>query len=85
MLRAAEQDRPDLIRARRRWRRSQGGLDPARLVFLDEAAEKPNMTRLRGPALRGQRLLAQAPHGHWRTTTIISSVRLEGQHRLHDP
>jgi transposase len=36
------------------------------------------MTRLRGRALRGQRLLAKAPHGHWRTTTMISSVRLDG-------
>ena len=36
------------------------------------------MTRLRGRALRGHRLLAKAPHGHWRTTTMISSVRLDG-------
>jgi len=36
------------------------------------------MTRLRGRAPRGQRLLAKAPHGHWRTTTMISSVRLDG-------
>ena len=36
------------------------------------------MTRLRGRAPRGQRLLAKAPHGHWRTTTMLSSVRLDG-------
>lgn len=36
------------------------------------------MTRLRGRAPRGQRLRAKAPHGHWRTTTMISSVRLDG-------
>lgn len=36
------------------------------------------MTRLRGRAPRGERLLAAAPHGHWRTTTMISSVRLDG-------
>lgn len=36
------------------------------------------MTRLRGRAPRGRRLLAKAPHGHWRTTTMISSVRLDG-------
>ena len=33
---------------RRRWRRRQGGIDPSRLVFLDESAIKTNMTRLRG-------------------------------------
>ncbi len=37
------------------------------------------MTRLRGRAPRGRRLLAKAPHGHWRTTTMISSVRLDGR------
>jgi transposase len=49
------------------------------LVFLDESAAKTNLTRLRGRAPRGRRLLAKAPHGHWRTTTMISSVRLDGR------
>jgi hypothetical protein len=38
-LRAAEQQRADVARARRRWIREQGFLDPARLVFIDETAE----------------------------------------------
>jgi len=36
------------------------------------------MTRLRGRAPRGERLHMSAPHGHWRTTTMISSIRLDG-------
>ena len=36
------------------------------------------MTRLRGRSPRGHRLVCHAPHGHWRTTTMISSVRLDG-------
>lgn len=36
------------------------------------------MTRLRGRCPRGERLVCHAPHGHWRTTTMISSVRLDG-------
>ena len=36
------------------------------------------MTRLRGRALRGQRLHAAAPAGRWQTTTMISSIRLDG-------
>ena len=36
------------------------------------------MTRLRGRALRGERVHASAPCGRWRTTTMISSVRLDG-------
>ena len=36
------------------------------------------MTRLRGRAPRGERLHAKAPHGHWKTTTMISCLRLDG-------
>jgi len=36
------------------------------------------MTRLRGRALRGQRVHASAPCGRWRTTTMISSIRMDG-------
>jgi len=31
-----ERERADVVRARRRWIREQGLLDPARLVFIDE-------------------------------------------------
>jgi len=36
------------------------------------------MTRLRGRALRGARVHAAAPCGHWQTTTMISSLRFDG-------
>ena len=36
------------------------------------------MTRLYGRAPRGRRLHAHAPAGHWRTTSMISSIRLDG-------
>ena len=32
------------------------------------------MTRLRGRAPRGQRLLAKVPHGHWKTTSLIAAL-----------
>lgn len=77
-LRASEQDRPDIRRARRIWRRQQAGLDPSRLVFLDESGAKTNLTRRCGRARRGERVHASAPCGHWQTTTMISSIRLDG-------
>ena len=47
-------------------------------MFLDESGAKTNMTRLRGRAPRGKRLHAAAPCGRWQSTTIISSIRLDG-------
>ena len=63
---------------REEWSAQQGTLDFTRLVFLDESGAKTNMTRLRGRALKGERLIDTAPHGHWYTTTIIGAVRLDG-------
>jgi transposase len=77
-LRASEQDRPDIARARRNWRRQQTSFDPARLIFLDESSAKTNMTRLRGRAPRGQRVHDSAPHGHWNSTTVIGAMRMDG-------
>ena len=36
------------------------------------------MTRLRGRAPRGARVHASTPQGHWQTTTMIGSIRLDG-------
>jgi transposase len=74
-LHASEQDRPDVARRRERWKRHQGKLDPSRLVFIDETWAKTNMTRTHGRCPRGKRLLAKAPHGHWRTLTFLAALR----------
>ena len=36
------------------------------------------MTRLRGRSLRGERLVAKGPHGHWNTTTLIGALGIGG-------
>ncbi len=36
------------------------------------------MTRLRGRAPRGQRLIDKTPHGHWTTTTLIAALGITG-------
>ena len=77
-LRASEPDRPDVKQAREQWKAMQGDLDGSKLVFLDESGAKTNMTRLRGRAKGRQRCVDDAPHGHGCTTTMISSVRLDG-------
>ena len=53
----------------------QHRLDPKRLVFIDETWAKTNMTRVRGWAPRGHKLMARVPHGHWRTLTFLAALR----------
>jgi len=64
-----------VARARRRWIREQGLLDPARLVFLDETAVTTTMVRLRGRAPRGMRVVGRVPLGTWKTITFIAAMR----------
>jgi transposase len=56
----------------------QAGLDPSKLVFIDETWAKTNMTRLRGRSFCGARLVASIPHGHWKTTTFLAGLRTCG-------
>ncbi|TIU12606.1 MAG: IS630 family transposase, partial [Mesorhizobium sp.] len=72
---ALEQARADIARRRQRWRSWQSGLDPRRLVFIDETWIKTNMAPLRGWGPRGKRLRGFAPHGHWRTLTFLGALR----------
>lgn len=51
---------------------------PERLVFIDETGASTKMARLRGRAPRGERCRAPVPHGHWKTTTFVGALRLEG-------
>ena len=64
---------------RQEWLDQLPELRPDKLVFIDESSAKTNMTRLRGRTKGGRRLFAYAPHGHWCTTTMISSIRINGE------
>jgi hypothetical protein len=80
-LLAAEQDRPDIKAAREEWttvRQPHMRLEPHRLIFLDETGTTTKMTRLRGRSLKGQRLRAKAPFGHWLTETFVAGLRCDG-------
>jgi len=77
-LRAAEQDRPDVARHRRRWRIWQRYMDAASFVFLDETGASTNMVRRSGWGPKGERLVDVAPAGHWKTTTFVAGLRASG-------
>jgi transposase len=58
--------------------REEPQLNPDRLVFIDETCATTNMTRPRGRAPKGERLLASVPYGHWKTTTFLAALRTTG-------
>jgi transposase len=63
---------------RARWH-EQLAVEPAsRLVFVDESGANTKMTRLRGRALAGRRLVARIPHGYYQTSTLVSGLRRYG-------
>ena len=53
-------------------------LDPTRLIFLDECGTNTKMARLYGRSKRGERCRAAIPHGHWKTTTLVAGLSLDG-------
>lgn len=64
-----------MARARRRWIREQGLLDPAHLVFIDETSINTSMTRLRGRSPRGEPVIDRVPLAHWTTLTFVAALR----------
>ena len=67
-----------MARARGWWRLNQSRLDPRRLVFLDETGLSTAMARRYGRALRGERLVAPIPAGHWQTVTLVQAIDING-------
>lgn len=47
-------------------------------MFIDETGASTKMARRYGRAPRGERCRAPLPHGHWKTTTFVGALRLEG-------
>ena len=64
--------------ARALWHDHLKDVPIEKLVFIDESGAKTNMTRTRGRAPCGVRVIESVPHGHWATTTMISAIRSSG-------
>ncbi len=75
---AAEQKHKDIQQKRKEWRVFQKTVDFSKLVFLDESGVNTGMTRLYGRAYKNERIGDAVPDVRFHTTTILSSVRLDG-------
>jgi transposase len=75
--RARDQDSPEVRERRREFREEMAGIDPRRLVFVDECGADTAMTRTYGRAPVGQRVYTDTP-GHWDSITLTCGLRLSG-------
>jgi transposase len=75
--RSQEQDRPDVQEQRQEFCAKLAGVDPRRLVFVDESGANTAMTRTHGRAPVGQRVYTNTP-GRWESITMTCGLRLSG-------
>src|SRR5207302_2903344 len=75
--RAQEPDSPEVQEKRREFGEELAGVDPHRLVFVDECGANTAMTRTHGRAPVGQRVSANTP-GQWDAITLTCGLRLSG-------
>ena len=66
--------------ARAVWREATGTIPPATLVFLDETSTQVTMTRRRGRARRGQRVVDRVPRNHGQNVTCLTAISPTGLH-----
>src|SRR3954468_20433700 len=75
--RAADQDSPRVRERRREFCAGLAGIDPRRLVFVDECGADTAMTRRYGRAPAGQRVYTDTS-GSWESITLTCGMRLAG-------
>jgi transposase len=54
------------------------GLDPRRLVFVDETGVTTSMSRTHARAPKGRRAYGTAPAGRWRRLTVLGALAADG-------
>lgn len=77
-MRATEQQRADVQSKRRWWDILVSHQPIGNLVFLDETGANTKMIRRYGWGPKSSRVIDDAPHGHWKTTTFLAALRSSG-------
>ena len=75
---ASEQLRLTVHTQRQAWFDGQLDLYPERLIFINETGANTELARLCGRAVQGERCRTSVPNKHWKTTTFIAGLRLNG-------
>ena len=79
MVHAQEHERKDIAEKRKDWVEQQGKFDCNKCVFLDESGVNIDLTRRYGRAKGAERVHDKVPLNTPQNTTILSSVRLDGE------
>lgn len=66
--------------ARAVWREATATIPRETLVFLDESSTQVTMTRTRGRARRGQRVVDRVPRNHGQNITCLTAISPRGLH-----
>jgi transposase len=77
-LRAAEQDRAEIVQERAAFRERIQAIGAERLVFVDESGLTTKMTRRYARSPRGERARGAVPFGSWRRLTVVGALSTEG-------
>lgn len=70
---------PDVKEQRKTWDETISKYSPEKLVYLDESGVNTDMTRIYGRAVGGARAVDKAPLNTPVNTTILSSIKLNGE------
>ena len=70
---------PDVIWKRKNWTENLSRYDKNNLVFIDESGVNTDLTRIYGRAAGGTRCVDKVPLNTPKNTTILSSIRLNGE------
>ena len=60
------------------WRAAMTGIDPARLIFLDETSTPTTLTLRRARAPRGQRAVGRVPRGRREAISWLATLTMGG-------
>jgi len=79
---ATERDSDRVKEMRARWRECAQGLDPTKLVFVDESGSNISMTREYGRSPRGQRVSGDRPMRWGENVTMVGAIGIKGLRTL---